>query len=95
MKFDRINRQQARVLAEQEFVCSGELVVTLTPEEWATETDCVGWDVRKMALHVLGSADAQASVKEFMHQLRRGKPLNKEIEAPLGRRVERAADPRA
>lgn len=81
MEFARINRHQARVLAEREFICFGELVASLTPEEWATETDCVGWDVRKMALHVLGSADAQASVKEFIHQLRRGKPLNKEIDS--------------
>ena len=35
-------------------------------------TDCTPWDVRKMALHVLGSGDAQASVREFAHQLRRG-----------------------
>ena len=34
-----------------------------------------------MALHVLGSADAQASVREFVHQFRRGMPLNKEIDS--------------
>ena len=34
-----------------------------------------------MALHVLGSGDAQASVREFAHQFRRGKPLNKEIDS--------------
>jgi uncharacterized protein (TIGR03083 family) len=30
---------------------------------------------------VLGSADAQASVREFIHQFRAGRPLNKEIES--------------
>jgi hypothetical protein len=30
---------------------------------------------------VLGSADAQASVREFMHQMRRGMPLNKQIDS--------------
>ena len=30
---------------------------------------------------MLGSADAQASVQEFLHQLRRGVPLNKEIDS--------------
>jgi hypothetical protein len=30
---------------------------------------------------VLGSADAQASFPQFLHQLRRGRPLNKEIES--------------
>jgi hypothetical protein len=34
-----------------------------------------------MALHVLGAADAQASVKEFFHQFRRGYPLNKQIDS--------------
>ncbi len=34
-----------------------------------------------MALHVLGAADAQASVQEFLHQFRRGCPLNKEIDS--------------
>jgi uncharacterized protein (TIGR03083 family) len=34
-----------------------------------------------MALHVLGSADAQASFPQFVHQLRRGVPLNKEIDS--------------
>ncbi len=77
----RIDRSEARVLAEEEFRRFADLVVSLTPEEWATPTDCTEWDVRKMALHVLGSAEAQASVREFAHQLRRGMPLNKEIDS--------------
>jgi uncharacterized protein (TIGR03083 family) len=81
MKIDRITRPEARVLAEEEFTRFADLVASLTPEEWATPTDCTGWDVRKMALHVLGSADAQASVREFIHQMRRGMPLNKQIDS--------------
>jgi uncharacterized protein (TIGR03083 family) len=77
----RINRAEARVLAEEEFRRFADLVASLTPQEWATPTDCTGWDVRKMALHILGSAEAQASVREFAHQLRRGMPLNKQIES--------------
>jgi uncharacterized protein (TIGR03083 family) len=69
------------VLAEEEFRRFADLVASLTPEEWAAPTDCTRWDVRKMALHVLGSGEAQASVREFAHQLRRGKPLNKEIDS--------------
>jgi uncharacterized protein (TIGR03083 family) len=34
-----------------------------------------------LVLHVLGSGDAQASVREFAHQFRRGIPLNKEIDS--------------
>lgn len=75
----RITRKEARVLAADEFVRFADLAASLTPEEWSTDTDCVGWDVRKMSLHILGSAEAQASPLVFLHQLRRGIPLNKEI----------------
>jgi uncharacterized protein (TIGR03083 family) len=81
MNPDRINRKEARRLAEDEFARFAELTASLTEEEWAMPTDCTAWDVRKMALHVLGSADAQASVREFAHQMRRGMPLNKQIES--------------
>jgi uncharacterized protein (TIGR03083 family) len=77
----RIKRPEARVLAEEEFVRFAAMAVSLTPDEWATPTDCTGWDVRKMVLHVLGSGDAQASVRQFMHQMRRGMPLNKVIDS--------------
>jgi uncharacterized protein (TIGR03083 family) len=77
----RIKRPEARVLAETEFVRFAEAVASLTPEEWAMPTDCTGWDARKMVLHVLGSGDAQASFPTFVHQLRRGMPLNKEIDS--------------
>src|SRR4051794_4598006 len=77
----RINRKQARVLASTEFERFAALVASLTTEQWATDTDCVGWDVRKMVLHVLGSAESQASPLAFLHQLRRGLPLRKEIDA--------------
>jgi uncharacterized protein (TIGR03083 family) len=70
MTNDRIGRPEARQLAEREFVRFAELAASLTPEEWETPTDCTGWDVRKMVLHVLGSAEAQASVPTFLHQLR-------------------------
>jgi len=81
MKHNRITRPEARVLADEEFARFADLVASLSPDEWARPTDCTRWDVRKIALHVLGSADAQASVTEFAHQLRRGLPLNKQIDS--------------
>ena len=78
---NRIKRPEARVLADEEFVRFADLVESLTPDEWTRPTDCTAWDVRKMALHVLGSGDAQASFPTFVHQLRRGVPLNKEIDS--------------
>ncbi|WP_372735151.1 maleylpyruvate isomerase family mycothiol-dependent enzyme [Nocardioides sp.] len=77
----RIKRKEARGLASAEFEKFATLVASLSEAEWATETDCVGWDVRKMVLHVLGSADAQASPLVFLHQLRHGLRLNKEIDS--------------
>ena len=77
----RIDRKEARALASAEFEKIAALAASLTPQEWTSDTDCAGWDVRKMVLHVLGSADAQASPLVFMHQLRRGLPLNKEIDS--------------
>jgi hypothetical protein len=55
MKHHRITRPEARVLAEEEFVRFADLVESLTPDEWARPTDCTRWDVRNVALHVLGS----------------------------------------
>ena len=81
MNTSRIMRPEARVLAEEEFVRFADTAASLAPDEWTMPTDCIGWDVRKMTLHVLGSGDAQASVRELVHQLRRGMPLNKEIDS--------------
>lgn len=77
----RIERKEARLLASDEFQKFAALAASLSPQEWGTATDCVGWDVRSMVLHVLGSADAQASPLVFLHQLRRGLPLNKQIDS--------------
>lgn len=81
MKPGRIDRAEARDLAEEEFSRFAALAGSLTDEEWAMPTDCAAWDARRVALHVLGSADAQASVREFVHQMRRGVPLNKQIDS--------------
>lgn len=78
---ERIRRPEARVLAEEEFRRFAALMGSLNDDEWTLPTDCAAWDVRKVALHVLGSADAQASVRQFLHQFRRGLPLNKKIDS--------------
>ncbi len=78
---ERIARPEAKVLADEEFRRFAELMSSLTPDEWTLPTDCTAWDVRKLALHVLGSGDAQASFPQFLHQLRRGIPLNKQIDS--------------
>ncbi len=77
----RIQRPEARVLATEEFVRFAAAVSELSAEEWTLPTDCTAWDVRRLVLHVLGSGDAQASFPQFVHQLWRGVPLNKQIDS--------------
>jgi hypothetical protein len=77
----RIARTEARRLALVEFEKFAELVASLSHAEWEADTDCVGWNVRAMVLHVLGSAEAQASPRVFLHQLRCSLPVNKKIDA--------------
>jgi uncharacterized protein (TIGR03083 family) len=77
----RIDRPEARVVAEEEFRRFAALTASFTEAEWALPTDCTGWTVRDVALHVLGAADAQASVKEFARQFVRGLPVNRQIDS--------------
>jgi len=77
----RIQRPEAKVIAEEEFRRFAALTASFTADEWALPTDCTAWDVRKVVLHVLGSGDAQASFPQFVHQLVRGVPLNCQIDS--------------
>jgi uncharacterized protein (TIGR03083 family) len=77
----RIARPEARVIAEEEFRRFAALCSSFTAEQWVMPTDCTGWTVRDVALHVLGAADAQASVKEFLRQFARGLPVNRQIDS--------------
>jgi len=81
MNDQRIERPEAKRIAEEEFRRFAALTASFTADEWALPTDCTAWDVRKMVLHVLGSGDAQASVPQFVHQLVRGIPLNRQIDS--------------
>lgn len=53
----------------------------LEPGDWAKPTDCARWDVRALTAHVVGSAAAQASPREFIRQVRAGRPVVAEIGA--------------
>jgi uncharacterized protein (TIGR03083 family) len=77
----RIQRPEARGIAEEEFRRFAALCASFTDDEWIMPTDCTGWTVRDMTLHVLGSGDAQASTREFFHQFVRGLPLNRQIDS--------------
>ena len=74
-----IGRRETWSLATTEWARAIDLLRRLRPEEWSRPTDCQRWDVRALALHLLGAAEAQASPREMAHQFRRGLRLNGEI----------------
>ncbi|TQS41317.1 maleylpyruvate isomerase family mycothiol-dependent enzyme [Cryptosporangium phraense] len=69
----RIDHAEAMDLTVTEHDRFYTLLDGLAPDEWARATDCQGWDVRAIAVHVLGSARAQASVRELVRQVRAGR----------------------
>lgn len=74
---------EAMQLQADELEITLRLLRTLTPEEWASQTDCPDWDVRAMYLHVLGACEAGASMRENVHQLVRARKHRKEHGGPL------------
>jgi uncharacterized protein (TIGR03083 family) len=65
-----LGHQEAMVLAAAEFDRMAAQLRALDPQDWAQPTACDLWDVRAMAAHVLGMAEAQASVRQFAHDYR-------------------------
>jgi uncharacterized protein (TIGR03083 family) len=65
-----LGHREAMVLAADEFTATLDLLRALGPDDWRRQTVCELWDVRAMAGHVLGMAEAQASIRQFLHDLR-------------------------
>jgi uncharacterized protein (TIGR03083 family) len=51
----------------------------LTDDQWTAPTDCSRWTVRDIVVHLVASAQAQASPVEFARQVRVGRSLTAEI----------------
>jgi uncharacterized protein (TIGR03083 family) len=68
-----IGRGEAPTLAATEYQRVIELLQSLEAEEWARPTACDLWDVRALAGHLLGMAEACASVRQFVHDFRAGR----------------------
>ncbi len=75
----RIGHDEAMRLTAVEFDRMAALLRTLDGPDWAQPTDNDQWDVRATALHMLGSVEANASVREGASQFVRGKRLFKTI----------------
>jgi uncharacterized protein (TIGR03083 family) len=80
-KVPRIKHKEAMQIAAEENHRFAELLKSLEPEDWVKPTDCTRWDVRALAAHVIGSAAGQASPREFIRQVRTGRPIVQEIAA--------------
>jgi uncharacterized protein (TIGR03083 family) len=77
----RIRGAEAWRLAQTEYQRFVAVAARVLDGAWGQPTECTGWTVRDLCLHVLGSMQAQASPRELLHQFRRGLPLNEQIEA--------------
>ncbi|MBJ7595245.1 MAG: maleylpyruvate isomerase family mycothiol-dependent enzyme [Candidatus Dormibacteraeota bacterium] len=65
-----LGHAEAMVVAAAEFDAVLHLLRSLAPDEWGRQTVCELWDVRAMAGHMLGMAEAQASIRQFVHDAR-------------------------
>ncbi len=78
---DRIAHVEAMAITAVENRKFAEQLRSLGPDDWSASTDCERWDVRAMAAHVVGAAAGQISPREFVRQVRAGRPIVKEIGA--------------
>lgn len=77
----RIKHREAMQLAAVENAKFAAALRDLRPADWTKPTDCARWDVHGLVAHVIGSAAGQASPREFVRQVRAGKPIVEEIGA--------------
>ena len=77
----RIKHREAMRITEVENRKFGAALRELRADDWSKPTDCTRWDVKGLAAHVVGSAAGQASPREFVRQVRAGKPVVQEIGA--------------
>ncbi len=75
----RITHDEAMRIAAVENTNFGAQMRSFGPDDWTKPTDCALWDARALAAHVVGSAAGQASPREFVRQVRKGRPLVAEI----------------
>jgi len=74
---------EAKRVAETEYRQLVELITTFGVEDWKRSTDCPGWDVDTMLRHLLGAMQANASIRENVHQLRAGNRWAKQHSASV------------
>ncbi|MEI7860204.1 MAG: maleylpyruvate isomerase family mycothiol-dependent enzyme [Acidimicrobiales bacterium] len=83
MMLEPLTHPDAMELQQRELASTMRLLRSLDDGAWSTPTDCPGWDIRAMYQHVLGACEAGASMRENIHQLRRGRTYRKQHGGPL------------
>ena len=91
----RIGHDEAMRITAVEFDRMTALFRQLDGDDWTRPTDNDQWDVRATALHLLGAAEANASLRESVRQFAPGQEaVQADRRPPLGRRHQRDPDPR-
>lgn len=83
LTLEPLGHREAMHLQEQELDRTLRMLRSLDDEAWSTPTDCPAWDILAMYQHVLGACEAGASIRENIHQLRRGRAYRKHHGGPL------------
>jgi uncharacterized protein (TIGR03083 family) len=78
-----LTHEAAMELQAHEFERTLDLLRSLDEADWTAQTACPDWDVRRMYLHFLGAAQAGASMRENVHQMRVGFAHRKRHGGPL------------
>ena len=65
-----IDRGEAMELATIGYERLLSLVDDLEADDWERSTDCEAWTIKDIVSHLLGEAEAFASMREFVHQFR-------------------------
>ena len=78
-----LGHTQAMALQYDELQRIVALLTSLTADDWAKPTDCPAWDVRQLALHLLGACESGASTAEMLRQMRQAFARRRREGGPL------------
>lgn len=71
----RLRHADWMTAAEEEYRRLGAVLAALTDDEWNRSTDCAQWDVHDVVAHLVGLAEAAASIREMRRQGKLGRAL--------------------
>lgn len=68
-----LTHRQWMQIATEEYRRTAALLAALPEAQWQASTDCAGWTVRDIVAHLIGAAEAGASIGEQLRQQRLGR----------------------